>query len=50
MSKVLKKEFRHIENWVFDMDGTLYSPESGMEDAIWEAWFGFFGERARVFS
>ncbi len=49
MSKVLKKEFRHIENWVFDMDGTLYSPESGMEDALWEAWFGFL-EKERGYS
>ena len=42
MSKVLKKEFRHIENWVFDMDGTLYPPENGLEDALWDAWYDFF--------
>jgi putative hydrolase of the HAD superfamily len=45
MPKVLKEEFRHIENWVFDMDGTLYPPDNGLEDALWDSWYDFFKKR-----
>lgn len=38
----LKDAFGHIENWVFDMDGTLYPPSNGMEDALWDAWYDFY--------